>query len=557
MIRTVPSRVDLRALLVVLGTTAAACGPEPEPPPHETVQQAAKPAPFDDHRSLIITDTAILEPTFSFAAVMSQITSTAGLSTVTPLALFQQWWATQNAGPGSGPRCDDELTDGAPSHNGFPFACPRAEGAQATVDPFTGTTPSNYIPIALTNRFDLAPADGSHCGEYRVVFAKRSGVTSTSDRNLVIFEAVLPNPSPRCGLAACRPVAQFWRDLSAVTKVADRRERLRKFYFEGLPGFRPVIHAHHYGARLTSGGYGVGSGQIRSNAFMQSPWMLREWRLVKDCRCLPCKLTMVPVTVKTNPAGLLFDARSTEPRAASFRADFLGQVKNLAATSLLSMFVEVADRYNGGQSIASSTIVDNDYGVHLDAGAVTDPSFRDAIAAELTAIGSPLSPRNIVDRATAASCAGCHRLSNGDALGGGLVWPPSLGFVHVGENGGPTETGPNGPRWPISTALRGTFLPHRRQVLLNFLSSSSGTCSSTPLASTAGTAQLIGGGVVISVPSDQISDAELTDLGAGTSVAVLEPILCTSGTTTTAEDLAVVDAVSAKAAAPVGGNLVH
>jgi len=42
-------------------------------------------------------------------------------------------------------------------------------------------------------------------------------------------------------------------------------------------------------------------------------------------------------------------------------------------------------------------------------------------------------------------------------LGGGLVWPSSLNFVHVNENG------------QLSTALTGTFLPHRLEILTEFL----------------------------------------------------------------------------------------
>ena len=46
-----------------------------------------------------------------------------------------------------------------------------------------------------------------------------------------------------------------------------------------------------------------------------------------------------------------------------------------------------------------------------------------------------LGGRTILDRATAVTCAGCHRISRSADLGGGLVFPRPAGFVHVGEAG--------------------------------------------------------------------------------------------------------------------------
>ncbi|HEX7838942.1 MAG TPA: hypothetical protein VF469_15800, partial [Kofleriaceae bacterium] len=63
-------------------------------------------------------------------------------------------------------------------------------------------------------------------------------------------------------------------------------------------------------------------------------------------------------------------------------------------------------------------------------------------------------------------CGGCHQLSNSKAIGGGLTWPASAGFVQSTEF---TEAGPDGTRFQLSGALTGVFLPHRAQVLQNFL----------------------------------------------------------------------------------------
>ena len=84
------------------------------------------------------------------------------------------------------------------ARNGYPYDCrpDPSEGAEATRDPFTdeSTSLDAYVPIGLFNRFDLAPFDGTHCGEYRIVYPRRSGMSDTGRRNLIIFEAV-----DRCG----------------------------------------------------------------------------------------------------------------------------------------------------------------------------------------------------------------------------------------------------------------------------------------------------------------------------------------------------------------------
>ena len=119
-----------------------------------------------------------------------------GLQDLTPLDLFHQWWDTQNPHPslGVGPHCTDKVDGGGnPILNDFPYTCrpDPAEGGQSTSDPFEDpdTNPDAYIPIGLFNRFDLAPSGGGHCGEYRIVYAKRSG--NGRERNLLIFEAIL------------------------------------------------------------------------------------------------------------------------------------------------------------------------------------------------------------------------------------------------------------------------------------------------------------------------------------------------------------------------------
>jgi hypothetical protein len=453
---------------------ATACAGPPTDEPVADRAGEAKVVTIDQHRSLVVTEQAILAG-FTLERVMDQLVAQSGVPGLTSLQLFQEWWDTQNPAPGlagGAIHCDDEVDAlGQTTLNGFPYTC-RAkplEGGQAEVNPFAnpGSNPDEYIPIGLFNRFDLAPADGSHCGEYRIVYARR-GTGNPLERNLVIFEAALPNPHPQQGLKGCKQVVDFWVDLSSNDDVADRAAKLEAFYFDGVANIAPVIHIDHLGAGPS------GAGQIRTNQFMHSQvtprvWSLREFKLA----CAPggaggacASLRVVPVTVKNNPFGGLFEAGSLDPRTADFRADLLAQVPSLAAATIDGIGIDLPDDYNSGQSQASGS--DENRFLLRFLGTGTEPNpLHDAIDAELAAIGSPLDAEDIVARAQAMSCAGCHRLNNDLDIGGDLVWPASLGFTHVSER--ETEPGDGGPRFRISIALEQHFLPHRARIITDYL----------------------------------------------------------------------------------------
>jgi hypothetical protein len=431
-------------------------------------EAAVQPSPtVDVRRSLAITDQPLLV-NFSFKRVMDQIVATSGIPGLTSLGLFQQWWDTQNsaATPGAAPHCNDTLIDGNPSLNGYPYTCREtpAEGVQATCDPFSDpNSPCAYIPVMLSMRFDLAPASGADCGEYRIVYAKSSGRTLGTDRNLVIFEATLRNPHVTQGIRGCERFVRAWAELSNENDIQKRRASLEKFYFTGFAEYDPVVQFSNFGDNIT------GVGQVRTNQFVQpsSPriWSLREFKLLKQCEGANCTGRFVPVTNKTNPYGPLFNVNSAEPNAPAFQADFLNRVAGLAAPSLNGIGLSTPDVFNSGQSEANGTTETNYY-ANFPAG---DNAFRSAIQGALTGLGSSLTPDEIVHRAQTMSCAGCHRISNNVALGGGLAWPPSLGFTHVSERDVDLEVVDGVTRYRISTALTGTLLPSRKQLVEDFL----------------------------------------------------------------------------------------
>jgi len=460
-----PTRMWIVAACV--GGVCVACGAEAPEDSVESigeVEQAAlkKVYDIDIRRSLVVTEQPILDR-FSFQRVMEQLVDQSGVPGLTATALFQQWWDTQNPGPGlgAGAHCDDQVDAQGTVLNGYPYLCRPApsEGSQAACDPFAPNSPCAYIPIALFNRFDQAPRNGAHCGEHRIVYAKASGVTSSDDRNVVIFEANMANPLPLQGLKGCKKIVETWAKLTDVADIETRADKLEAFYFDGLGlTMPPVVSLTNFGDNAD------GRGQIRTNQLVNTDtgWSMREFKLLRQ----DAALRFVPVTNKTNAFGGLFDPASTHPLADDFRAYFPTQVESLAATDINRISMEVPDMFNSGQSQSSGTFAAEMR--YLDQLGSDPSELRSAIEAELTRLGSTLSVDEIVRRAQTTSCAGCHRLSAQADLGGGLVWPDSQPrFVHVTER--QTEIVDGVERFVISEGLLNVFLPNRKLVLDNFM----------------------------------------------------------------------------------------
>lgn len=445
----------------------AACSAEDGAGVLGTERLATQPAPnIDVRRSLAVTDEPVLV-NFTLKRVLEQIIATSGVSGLTATALFQQWWDTQNPKPGlgAGPHCNDVVVGDTSELNGYPYTCrpAPAEGSQASCDPFAAGSACAYSPVGLFMRFDLAPEDGRHCGEYRVIFAKDSGRTDAQNRNLLIFEAAMRNPHVNQGLRGCEKYVRAWAELSTEPDLAKRRASLEALYFDGYKEFDPIISYTSYGENP------LGAGQVRTNSFMQPDtprvWSLREFKLERPCTP-GCSLEFVPVTDKVNPFGPLFDAASTDPNAPGFQSEFLTQVSRLAATDPNGIAMNPSDDYDSAQSQASSAVTETNYPQNFGSG---PSAFRTAIQNELTSLGSSLTPDDIVARAQVTACAGCHRFSNNANLGNSVIWPPSLGFTHVSERDADVETAGGVSRYRISDALVNLLLPHRKQVAEDFL----------------------------------------------------------------------------------------
>ena len=407
----------------------------------ETDQAVTCPVPtIDPARSLEITDPTVLA-NFSLHRVMAQILGTATGATNTPLDLWRSWMATFT-----------DCSDPSINTEGYDLACRPDEASLASVNPFNATG-VQFVPVALANRFDLAPKNGDDCGEYRIVYAMQGSTSSVSGRGFLIFEGRLDNPEPAMGIGGCAPIADFWAQLSTISSAATRASKLEDFYFNGItffPSSTPskVVQAHNYG--LPAGG--ARQGQIRTNMFINGvQWNLREFRLAMSS---PTTLAVQHVTVKVNPAGALF--KSTHPLASSFHMSFPTQICSLSGNDPAQISMKMSDNdFNKFESVSSSGPGVNDvlYSSLIDSG------FRSQLATQMAglACSTGLTVNNVLDRATTQTCAGCHELSNSAPLGNGMVWPPSNGFTQIDEHG------------TLSPALTGSFLPHRANVLSSFL----------------------------------------------------------------------------------------
>jgi hypothetical protein len=279
--------------------------------------------PLNRYLSIFVSDVDSVNK-LKFSQVMNQLVAQSGQSSLTAKALFNQWFDTEAQKPGVFPlneHCDDFSpplpTSGIADFtalskiNSFPFRCPRLEENEATSDPFTNddiSNPNAYSAIAFSNRFDLAGAPGTSptypngdCGEYRIVFARNSGIafeqraSDPLNRNLLIFEARVAHPLPAAKWpTGCFSILNFWYSLSnpAIT-IPQRGKMLANFYLNGLPATTVTISGANVAIPaippiVAIENYTFGHGQIRTNSFMlndlvglQNPpfnWTLREFK---------------------------------------------------------------------------------------------------------------------------------------------------------------------------------------------------------------------------------------------------------------------------------------
>ncbi|VVH62303.1 Xanthine dehydrogenase, molybdenum binding subunit (EC [uncultured Gammaproteobacteria bacterium] len=309
----------------------------------------------------------------------------------------------------------------------------------------------NMSPTAIFNRFDLSSSSGQHCGEYRVIYHKNNG-----GRFFLIFEAQYPNPELKKGKAGCFAVADFWKEIGSMSKT-DALVQLEKFFYQGL---------EHKGVQLPAAinfaHYTHGTGQVRSNAFINSPWQLREFKTDINTKG---EAVFVADSVKSNPLAELFakegslDSDSLKDLRVDFIRDFSGYVDNLLAPEKRATNPSSSDIING-----FGLENDNQYNEFQSDSSASDntanaknTNLKTIINNKLAALNlSGYNAKMIMNRAEAMSCGGCHQNSNGAEIAPNVKWPPSKFFVHVDERGN------------LSPALTKQFLPARAALLADY-----------------------------------------------------------------------------------------
>lgn len=410
-------------------------------------RHAVVPPPFvnlDLDRSLVVTDQAVISG-MTLERTLQALINRAGV-TQTPLALYRQWLDTQNPKPGmflaDAPHCDDFITNAVPSFNGFARRCPTPEGSLAMSDPFTA---HEYTTTGVINRFDQTPADGSNCGQYRIVFARTSGAAAGTKLE-IIFEGVLPNPNPSAGIAACRPVAQFWADLTKVDSALDRRALVEKFFFDGIPGFAPLVTPENFnnGGRVRNKHRDPSSGEVP-----------RFYQFVVEKRCTngDCKLFMQPDVVENAPHPGLYNASLNTPLGAEFRDEFIRQIPTLALRDI-NYYLDFPKKYDVGETTPPDSVAFGSQAYFQSINSQAGKDFDARVRQELARVKSTLTPLDLLIRADTQFCGGCHlgRIPVGD----GLTFPAAVGDSHVAPGS-------------ISPALRDVFGPSRAKALSNFL----------------------------------------------------------------------------------------
>jgi hypothetical protein len=118
-------------------------------------------------------------------------------------------------------------------------------------------------------------------------------------------------------------VVLFWDGLTDDASASSRAGKLHDFFFQGLPGFAPVVSVASYG------GGPSGLGQIRSNELLSPPWMEREFKMKRDCSGPACTLRIVPAPAQANPFFALFAPTPSSPLAGQLQTELLAALPQL------------------------------------------------------------------------------------------------------------------------------------------------------------------------------------------------------------------------------------
>ena len=417
---------------------------------------------------------AQLSDTFSFASTIGKTLESAGIPNDAPHR--EEFVKTMVLSFNS-----SQFTNPA-SSLAMPIAPRAGDASIPAAELLDPTSPNGLKPIGLFNRLDLAPADWSDCGEHRIVFAG-------SQRWFVIFEAKLPTPNPAAGKQGGRAVAQRWADVSTTPSATQRRKLLKELYFDGMPGFRSVVHFLNYGAFL---------GQVRTNILGQVPWQLREFRVLPVAAgqivVSPAPVASNPLSsyYSDNPVGTPLEQSERAAFQAKFASTYINNLRsvdaNEPAAATEAEFKKRLMNAMGGSFDFRFNEFQSDSQLGNQMPAVTaGPAVKASIPPSWNApVGArTISQAELLNRAGAVTCGGCHGLSSGRQIGTfngtAIMWPGVApgGFVHISE-----QVDGSGNHL-ISPALAEFFIPFRQDVTNDILNTTTAMAEPSGRAVTA------------------------------------------------------------------------
>src|SRR6185436_17995080 len=218
----------------------------------------------------------------------------------------------------------------------------------------------------------------------------------------VIFEGSLRNPRPEAGLAACRPIAQFWANLSAVDSLPERRARLESFFYEGIAGFPPLLHPDHF--------RDAPNGIRNMHRIDGQNARFYQFRVVSECPGGACRVFAKPDVLENVASATLLDVNDTSPRAVRYREFFLTQIGNLTIRNASGFFMNTPDEFLMAETDVPDGKAHTPMINGLSAGAATGAGreLGTKIAQAIQANGSDASIIQLMYRATFVTCEGCH-----------------------------------------------------------------------------------------------------------------------------------------------------
>lgn len=380
---------------------------------------------------------------------------------------------------------------------------------------FGGDPKYKLVPTAVVNRFDLAPKGfNPDCGEYRIVYSLKEKLMSGDLRRFfLIFEARLPNGRKistgkidQKSSDRCLDIARFWKSLSDEALDQDAvASKLNEFFYSTTPGGgKRAIHRENLGLQMGQVRGSVHGNTLSGTGSILEKWAFQEWRVQlggsSKSSEIGIKFTRQPL--ENNPYFRLFKNKNRNPsdrRLSILKKKFKTKIVDVYVSALTDQGLAKPDPEllgPDGKELGPSILLINRLGIpplkslkkyqefqavvtggdeYNFAASKEIGEFRKLVSDKLGCINDcAVNEQDLLQRAQAITCAGCHQFSSQLEIGGvkdivdDIYWPAAGLKYHVQEPkraGSPTKG--NDVR-RLSRGLRDEFLKFRRAQLAKY-----------------------------------------------------------------------------------------